>query len=186
MINIFTNKYKICDNYVILYLKRRGKKDLETYIDIDDFDKVKNFGTTWFSHYYKNNNSNYAMTTIYLGTDGKGNFQNKTLFLHRLIIETDDTKFIDHINHNTLDNRKDNLRIIDAANNSANRKGANKNNKTGHRNVHWMKRNNEYWVQIMCKGKRYKWKFPADKYQEACDFSDIKREELFGIYAGKG
>lgn len=91
---------------------------------------------------------------------------------------------VDHINHDTLDNRKCNLRITTNDKNVKNRKGANKNSKTGVRNVHWIESANEYWVQIMRKGISYKWTFSANQFEEACKFAEEKRKELFGEFAG--
>jgi hypothetical protein len=78
------------------------------------------------------------------------------------------------------------LRITDKSNNATHRKGANKNNSTGHRNVNWGTNHEIYWVQFHKHGVRYKWEFPLDKYREACDFADLKRKEIFGDFAGNG
>lgn len=34
------------------------------------------------------------------------------------------------------------------------------------------------------KGERYKWIFPLDQFEEACQFAEIKRQEIFGEFAG--
>ncbi len=44
---------------------------------------------------------------------------------------------VDHINHDRTDNRLSNLRIVSRSVNARNRKGANKNNRSGHRGVYW-------------------------------------------------
>lgn len=97
-----------------------------------------------------------------------------------------DYEVVDHKKHNTLDNREFNLQIVPASKNSSNRNGANKNSKTGIRNVHWIESANEYWVQIMRKGERFKWIFKENQFEEACNFAEIKRKELFGKHAGYG
>jgi len=95
-------------------------------------------------------------------------------------------KQVDHKNHDSLDNKKENLRVVEAGNNSANRKGANKNNGTGVRNIFWSKRENCYYVSIMKNGIPHKKKFEVDEFEKAKEFAKEKRKELFGEYAGKG
>lgn len=94
-------------------------------------------------------------------------------------------EYIDHKDFNTYNNRKSNLRITDNCQNNQNRNGANRNNKTtGIRNVNYIKKSNEFWVQFRKEGIDYKWVFPINKFKEACKFADLKRKELFGEYAG--
>jgi hypothetical protein len=49
-------------------------------------------------------------------------------YLHRWLMTAPKGKVVDHINHDTLDNRRENLRIVDISTNVFNRKGAQKNN----------------------------------------------------------
>lgn len=71
------------------------------YIDVDDLEKVR---------YHKwNFASGYASCR---------NRKVSSLFMHRLILDTDN--FVDHINHNGLDNRKSNLRIVTKSQNQMN------------------------------------------------------------------
>ncbi len=50
--------------------------------------------------------------------------QGKTIYLHRLIMGVTDRKlFVDHRNHDGLDNRRENLRVTTNAQNQANRAG---------------------------------------------------------------
>lgn len=57
-------------------------------------------------------------------------------YMHRLITNAPKGKEVDHINHNTLDNRRANLRVGSHAANLMNRRGPNKNSTTGIRGVY--------------------------------------------------
>ncbi len=54
--------------------------------------------------------------------------------MHREIMKAPKDKFVDHINGNTLDNRKDNLRLVTHTENLRNSK-LNKRNTTGYKGV---------------------------------------------------
>lgn len=74
-----------------------------TMIDIEDIPKVKY--TKW-----KLSASGYVMNNL--------KFKGSNKHLSRVILNTN--QFVDHINHNTLDNRKCNLRIVTKSQNQMN------------------------------------------------------------------
>lgn len=78
----------------------------------------------------------------------------KILYLHRLILDAKPRQYVDHINGNTLDNRLENLRICSNRENLNNR-GKNKNNTSGYKGVHFVKRckTKPWCAQIMHKGQ---------------------------------
>ena len=69
---------------------------------------------------------------------------NKRIRLHRFITNCPKDKVVDHINHNTLDNRKCNLRICTRFENNQN----NSNNKTGQAGVYWSNRDKTFIVEL--------------------------------------
>lgn len=71
-----------------------------------------------------------ALTMNRQGLFGVGKF----IQLSRLIMNAPSTLQVDHINWNTLDNRRANLRLCTGEQNQRNR-GANRNNKTGYKGV---------------------------------------------------
>lgn len=62
-------------------------------------------------------------------------------------------KVIDHINHNTLNNRKENLREVSNTENQRNRKGLQSNNKSGIAGVGWAKDRNKWYADLTLNGK---------------------------------
>lgn len=76
---------------------------LKVLVDLDDIDKLKD--RKWF--YTKSNGviSNKRK-------DERRVNQNGHIKIHRLITDAPEDKVVDHINGNTLDNRKKNLRVI--------------------------------------------------------------------------
>jgi len=60
---------------------------------------------------------------------------NRIGYLHRIILKAKDGQFVDHINCNSLDNRKENLRFCDISENARNR-GKQTNNKSGYKGVY--------------------------------------------------
>lgn len=119
--NNIINKY---DDYAEVCIK----ENIKILIDLEDIEKVSKY--TWF-----------------MMGDYPGAHINKTsISMHNYILNrntTDRTIVCDHINGNKLDNRKSNLRIIKASNNSHNRNDVKGVYKTA---------NNKYYTQIMING----------------------------------
>lgn len=182
------NQYKICGDYTIIYLVKQDGRTFETYIDTEDLERIKALGVCWNAAWAKDIQDYYAKSCQYLGIfNGKPKY--KIRYLHREIMNAPKGTTVDHkehYEHSSLNNRKENLRLVERNNNSSNRSGANKNSSTGVRNVNYIEKLDEYWVQLMKKGERFKWIFPGDQFQEAVKFAEEKRKELFGNYAGNG
>lgn len=101
-----------------------------TLVDDEDFDKVNKL--KWLFEPSKG----YAIRREYVRGSGRKNQKQKTIFLHRFILDFPQ-KQIDHINGNRLDNRKSNLRLVTAHQQSMN-KGLSKNNTSGTKGVMWL------------------------------------------------
>lgn len=76
----------------------------------------------------------------------------KMIQFHRLVTNCPKDKVVDHINHNTMDNRKENLRICTVAENNKN-KSIYKRNKSGVTGVSWNKARNKWYATIGVNGK---------------------------------
>jgi len=177
----FNNKYKIRkDGCVEIYLKRKNEEDMISIIDLDDLQKLIDFNYTWCASYNKSNNSWYAHCIIYKnGTMKKLALQ---CFIMNLI-ERKRGQYVDHINNDTLDNRKENLRIIDNSSNLRNRKGKNKNNSSGYRNVTFNKSTGKWLVQLQINGKNTRLGEFEDVH-EAGKYAEKMRKIYYGNYAG--
>lgn len=128
-------------------------------IDKEDYDKIK--GISWFIQYpSKRNNKPYVRGNIH-----KNNKVIKCR-LHRFILGLNsyNNDPVDHINGDTLDNRKINLRIVNSSENSLNRTSLNSNNTSGYHGVSYDKTNNCYraYVQIN-KKRKFLGTFKTDK-----------------------
>lgn len=90
----------------------------------------------------------------YAEFSSKKNGKTFTLKLHRVVLGLKKTgPQVDHINGNTLDNRKSNLRICNAAQNGWNR-GPAKTNTSGYKGVSFCKRSNKWLATIRRFGRR--------------------------------
>lgn len=58
-----------------------------------------------------------------LDADGyaRARVQGKTIRMHRLVVGAEPRQIVDHINRNRLDNRRENLRVVDQQTNAINR-----------------------------------------------------------------
>lgn len=95
-------------------------------IDDEDFEKVKEYA--WNVQHSKSNGKSYVRT------HSKNGVKIKEITLPRLVLSDSTKKDIDHINGNTLDNRKSNLRACSRSENCRNR-GMSKNNSSGYKGI---------------------------------------------------
>lgn len=76
----------------------------------------------------------------------------KYVYLHRLIVDAPADSIVDHINRDTLDCRRSNLRVGNKCLNSINR-GPQSNNTSGHRGVNFNKRYGTWDARIKSDGR---------------------------------
>jgi hypothetical protein len=87
------------------------------------------------------------------------------------------SEYVDHINHNTLDNRKSNLRICNNSDNSINRKSHQKNNSANCLNVSWNTRLQGWSVKFSKNGKCQFFKY-CKSLDEAKTMAEQQRKIL--------
>ena len=129
------NKYILHKNYaeIIIESKKYGIK--KVLIDLEDVEKCKEY--CWILKYDKTIKNTYIHSS-------------KGILLHRFLTNCPNDKVIDHINHNPLDNRKNNLKICVEIENLQNKK----NNTSGHVGVSYYKRDNTWEAYIAIKNKK--------------------------------
>ncbi|MCM3130939.1 hypothetical protein ACFQ3J_00435 [Paenibacillus provencensis] len=127
------NKYEIRGNVTAIFLTNDIK---ETLIDTVDLPKLLAINTSWYLY------ENYVYGSFYLGKK-----KQKKVRLHRFLMDAKPGEIVDHINHNTLDNRKCNLRSVDETTNMQ--------NQSNPKNVYLDKRSNLYYAMIRVNKKPY-------------------------------
>lgn len=156
------NKYIQHSDYVVGMATNTKN---EFYIDIDDYEKVKRY--SWYE-----NKDGYLMSRI--------NY--KLVRLHRFIMNVEDSKtIVDHANHNTLDNRKNNLRIVTRSQNNMN-KELSSNNHSGVAGVMWDK-DNMKWMAYITKNYHRKHLGYYENFEDAVKVRKEAEEKYFGEYS---
>lgn len=158
------NEIKIENDYALIVLYNKNSEPVaEALIDIQDIDLVKNF--KWCvdkNNYVKNSKQHY---------------------LHRLILNESEL-YIDHINGNTLDNRRDNLRVCTNADNLKHRVNLPKNNTSGILGVRFRQDRNKWYTEIQVDGR----KINLGSYTNKEDAINARLEaeiKYFGEYRSK-
>lgn len=125
------------------------KKYPETFVIVDDDEYEILSKYKW----YPNNERGklYARRSIY----PNGQKSKITISMHRQILAAQKGQICDHINMDTLDNRKCNLRLCNRSQNSQNR-NALSSNSSGYKGVSWDVTKNKWQVQIQARKKHIK------------------------------
>lgn len=135
-----------------------------TFIDVEDMDKVVDYK-------WRKDSNGYVVN-------------NKIGFLHRVVMNPLKNEIVDHINHNTLDNRKCNLRVCNHSQNACN-SYTHDDNKSGFKNVVWNSKKAKWQVIVSKDGKKFHGGFFND-VEEARMVAKELRGELHGEYAYDG
>lgn len=140
----------------------------------------------WFPKWSYNAKMFYPTCCLYLGKiDGKE--KHKTVYLFRYLLDAKSGECVDHIDHNPMNNTRENLRLTVVNKNTKHRKGANSNSKSGYRNVCWLKKENKWAVQLQIDGKNTRLaKFKEDELDKAVEYAEKMREKYYGEFKGNG
>ena len=124
--------------------------------------------------------ANYDPTvrSYYVATKIKG----KRIGLHRLLTNAPDDVLVDHRNHDTLDNRDWNLRVLDDSQSACSRR-LRSDNKYGYKGVRPREdRNNQWEGMVTLKGKHYFTKLCNTAREAAIEYNKLALR-LHGEYA---
>lgn len=151
------NTYDLTGEYGVGYTL----KEEEFYFDLEDYELIK--GYTW------------NIATGYVRSDS---YKSRTNF-HRLVMNCNDKNMdVDHINHNTIDNRKSNLRIVSRSQNQMN--SIQRKNKTG---VKGISKNGKRWVASIQVNKKRIYLGIFKNFDDAVKARKQAEEKYFGEYA---
>jgi hypothetical protein len=159
-----TNRYEIRDDYVVGYTNRGNP----FFVDKEDLNKIQDY--CWVEK--RQSDTIYPMAYVSKG---------KYIRLGRLIMDAQDTEVVDHINHDTMDNRRVNLRIVKQAENMLN-VGIRSNNTTGVTGV-WREKRRSKWVAEIKRDGIKHFLGQYDSFDEAVAARKAAEEKYFGEYS---
>jgi hypothetical protein len=149
VVSLLKNKFELRENVVVIYLEQKNGTIYETLVDIKHLQILNPLDVKWTAVRWTGTRGIYVQGTLSLG---HGKYE--TLILHRILTNAPKGKIVDHINHDTLDNRSSNLRLVSKSQNNQNKSGLHSTNTSGIRGVSWNKDSNTWRVQTSYLGKK--------------------------------
>lgn len=152
-------------------------KGQNTLVDTADYD--------WLNQWYWHAHWNRTTQSFYVARGDYSSGAEKTIPMASFILNCKKGEVADHINHNTLDNRRSNLRKASYAQNNSHRRKWSLNT-SGYRGVSWRvgrKKDSGKWrAFISYQGKRI-WLGEFDSIKEAVRVRDEAAKKLHGEFA---
>lgn len=126
------NEFEVRGDVTAIFIDSPKHGLVETLISTTRLERAKEYPNKWYVIFNPGTKSLYVIGYLI-----KENGKRRSTRLHRWITVVDDGVVIDHINHDTLDNRDSNLREVTTAENKQNLLGPQSNCKSGIRGVYW-------------------------------------------------
>ena len=167
------NEFSFLDDYV----KVTTTNGVSFIIDYEDYHRSVADDIHWYVH----NNTSAKSDEKYVISRRKKTDNCEEIKLHNYIMNPPDYMIVDHIDGDTMNNTRDNLRIVTQQQNSWNRAVA-INNTSGVKGVSKVKRNNKWIARIGYNGKRIVIG-TFDNYDDAVEARLTVEKELYGEYS---
>lgn len=113
-------------------LIKASTEDVFFKVDDEDFERLN--GMKWYVRHCKHS-AGHAVHVKFVRRNGKKT--STPIYMHRLVVNAPRGMDVDHINHDTFDNRKENLRICSHFDNLLNRRGAQRGSRSKYLGVGW-------------------------------------------------
>ena len=126
-------------------------------VDPEDYERLSRH--KW--HLNMDVHTNYACRNIMIGP------KKVQIKMHREILKPPRHLFVDHINHNGLDNRKANIRLATRSQNSWNRISHKLNTSSRYKGVHWHIHSKKWVARIGVNGRRIALGYYDDQVEAA-------------------
>jgi hypothetical protein len=126
------NRYEVLEDYSIIYIKCKGI-EYGVKVDTEDLERLS------VHNWYGKKNEGKDIYAVSVSRDNR-------VQMHRLIMDAAKGDIVDHKYHDTLDNRKDKLRIVCSSINAINRKSPE--GISGIRGVTWDKNGNKWRARV--------------------------------------
>jgi hypothetical protein len=127
-------------------------RGLFAVVDAEDYDRLSRY--TWFA---EGTEKNYYAVRKQNG---------KSIKMHREIMNAPEHLVVDHIDHNGLNNRKENLRVCTFAENCRNLRSC-RHKSSKYKGVYWNKGCKKWAAQISCDNKTYHLGYFTKAYDKA-------------------
>ena len=150
----------------------RGKRGIGKFALVDDIDFEELSSYKW-----------HLDSWGYPRTPNRNNPERKMIMMrmHRMVLKPEKKVITDHVNGDTLDNRRSNLRIV-TDQQSAFNKGLEIRNKSGYKGVCWSKQRNKWQAKIEVNDKKIYLGFFIDKIDAAKAYNE-GATKYFGEFA---